>query len=302
MSEESDKNYSKSQLVVYCLIGFLAPVCTILLVNSGSPIQQYFRRTNTPELVNTAVASLDKSVPTLNDASLSVRGGSSFARVRGGAGLDPVEDELFLLSFRVKFQKLPSVGHRQNVIEKYEAADFPYSGWSFGVSQLGTSFRPEFYWRDQDGKGGWYTFADFQAKASMWYSFTVLARGNQYASLFMETEGAKPRFLGGVSLKDVKTPSSRSDLLLGAVREGEIAFLGDLSSVLIAAPDELPATPEKLSSFIAGGPAKIVKNVDPEEVKLWIDPTGVDRSPHRREIVLSGNSTWAGVQDSLAEK
>ena len=296
MSERSPKNLQGFQLLDYCLIGFLAPICTILLVNSDSPIQRYLRKPPAAELVSPASASAsltpEKDITVLKDTALSVRSGSSFARIKDSAGLDPLSDQFFMLAFKVKFKKLPSVGHRQNIIEKYEAATFPYSGWSFGVSQLGTSFRPEFYWRGSEGKGGWYTFSDFKAEANRWYSFAVLARGENYASLFMETVASKPKFLGGVSLKDVKNPVSNSDLLLGAVREGEIAFHGDLGSVLIGFPEELPSTPEELSEYLAGGPDKIVEKLTNQELKLWVDSSGTDKSKFQRDIILNGSSSW----------
>jgi len=301
MSENSDKNLSRSQVIVYCLIGFLAPICTILLVNTGSPINRYLRQPKSAALLSTASASFENT-GIEPGGSLSVEGGSSFARIKGSQSLDPQADQLFLLAFKVKFDRLPNVGHRQNIIEKYEADEFPYSGWSFGVSQLGTSFRPEFYWRDQAGEGGWYTFADFEAKSNRWYYFTVLARSDQYASLFMETSGREPQFLGGVSLQKVQNPQSSSDLLLGAVREGEIAFMGDLGSVLIATPGELPGSPEELSAFIAGGPESLVQKIGKEELKLWIDSTGADRSAFKREIILSGSSSWGRTTSDSDQK
>lgn len=258
----------------------------------------------------------DDSVP--NPADVAPRGeggdrGTSFAFVKG-EGLDPEEDELFLVSFMLRFDTLPLVGKRNNIVAKYERDRQPYPGWAVAVHRLSTSVRPEVYWRGEDGKGGWLTFADVEFLPNRWYAMSVVARPGKMISVYIQAlaphdhAGARSAsgwvqvgdvleplgdviFAGGHDISGLQTPRTVSDLQVGAKARGKTAFRGDIAHLLISTPTELSLSIDNLRTALSGGPLTIRRLFAADDVQLWIGDSGRDESRFARLVETAGASS-----------
>lgn len=234
----------------------------------------------------------------------SVKGGTSFAVVRSDQGLDPELDRAFFLSFVVRFDQLPTVGFRHNIISKYASKEHPYPGWAIALRSLETSMRPEVYVKGKSGSGGWFTFDRINIRPGGWYSFSLLLKPKEFMALYVQEVGGVGeatqsehldtgvRFLGGQDISAVDITKTASDIYLGTIRQGPTGFTGEVGLVLLAHPGEINPAVEQLRKFLQGGPVEIAKKLLPEDIQLWVTDKGKDESRYARMIEFTGRPSW----------
>ena len=304
----------------FAIIGFIIPLALVIYISGSFPKNGISPEQIGSSLFDTAADGIDSArtrldpqeSPTTKQSSpifgLNVAAPGSYLSLNDSLGIDPKSNGYFLLSFRILLRDLPLVGVRQNILEKYEAHKFPYPGWSFGLSNLGTSIRPEFYWRAKNETGGWYTFADTELRLNQWYTFTILAKDGEFASAFIEdsnnssstheqaSSSENLKFLGGADLSGVGLPGSASSCNIGAFRTMPGSFSGWLSSILIALPNSVPDSLEGLEELFSGGPERIAGSIGDESVRVYLDrrmeslPAG--------SMNLSGPATWTNFSSN----
>ena len=253
---------------------------------------------------NQVVATSAAPKPKLADSKvLSISSGRSYVSVPTADNLKPRSDKNFIVSSLIRFEAFPQKGNRHTFVSKYDGKKYPYPGWAFALHNLGTSMRPEIYWRGVSGRGGWYAFERVRLREKRWYSFSIVSRPRDYLSLYLQpfhktsAGSLEPTgdvvFLGGYDVRRVQLEKTSSELLLGAVRTGKKAFSGYLGRFLLAAPRAIPNNIRETRELVDGGPAKLVANIKGEDLLLWIAGRGIDESPYARNLTLVGKAKWS---------
>jgi len=216
--------------------------------------------------------------------------------------LDPIPGKFFVASVAVNITSLPRSGKRQKLMGKYGSVGKTTPGWAIGIRRLSTSTRPEVYWQDESGNGGWFTFERFRFRRNRWYALTLVALPGDFMSLYVQElrgiepvaeadaedqsgdAAAAPVFLGGYSLSDVSLMPTDAVLEFAPRRVEAGDFRGAVRTVLVANPVRLPKSPDKLSEIIVGGPDEFAARVHEQELRLWVRDDGADHSPKSRSI------------------
>lgn len=284
--------YLKTAVLV--LFFFLVPVGFILLVSPPLFKNAFI----SPDLAQLSGVGLKRKNPRIvyqEDRELETSYASKerwYAIVRNASDLDPHKGDVFLVSFLVRFNGFPSERKRHNIIEKYDTSKRPYPGWAIGIKKINGLIRPQVYWRDAKGHGGWYTFDSLKPKKNTWYSLTLIARDSKYLSLYIEPlehESIAPEtklvsFLGGHKIENILTPSSKSDLSLGVVRSEGKSFRGDLARVVIGHPSSLVEKIYFLLEFLEGGSGLLKTKLDSRDLVLAINERWQDESQGKHPI------------------
>ncbi len=282
------------------VVGFIVPVYTALhfapgMFRYGAPPPGYVRASlSTPAAVTVPAPVDERLLPEPQTKALSVASNEA---------LDPKNGNFFVVSVDVKIASLPRMGKRQRLVSKYSNESQPYPGWGIAIRRLNTSTRPEVYWQNSKGKGGWYTFEHVRFEKNRWYTFTLVARNHDLLSLYLEprepvpsempapdadmaeSSGSGVQFLGGYNLAEVEVSPTAAALEFPppVVENGE--FRGQIRNVLVAQPAHIPPRREKLRELIGGGGEALVSRIEPEELSLFVDESGADRSPAQRAVV-----------------
>lgn len=237
---------------------------------------------------------------------------SAYLTVASNELFDPKDGSIFIIAARFTFESLPKVGKRSRIAMRYDKGAKPYPGWALAIRRFDTSIRPEMYWESGDGKGGWLTFDHVNIVKGVPYQLTLIARGSDLMSMYLEDLSApgdsdasaddpdaeltkRPRevvFAGGYPLNDMKTPHSEAPLYFApqSSRRGE--FRGALHELLIARVDEFPLKRERLTEELKGGMPSLLKMVGEEARILWVyeepgSQTPRDSSSHHFPISIS---------------
>lgn len=226
---------------------------------------------------------------------------SFYARVVADKLLDPQDGQYFLVSTVVRFDELPEVGQRENLIAKYESKNFPYYGWALGIHRFETSIRPAVYWKDSQGKGGWFTFNSINLSKRKYYAITLVAKDGEFIQLYAEElnvlqdkevfnakefavkNPARSSFKGAYSLAKIAAPKSEQNLLFGTYKKRFSAFV---SNLLIATPSSLELS--TIERQIKGGAETLVGSLKANEIQLWIKD-GADHSSFKRALEIQKN-------------
>lgn len=243
-----------------------------------------------------------------NSQALQVSEGSGrYASIDSSPELNPSSDNYFVVSFLVRFYDLPQDRQRHNIIEKYDSEHFPYPGWAIGITKINGLIRPQVYWRDGYGHGGWFTFDSFDCTVNNWYAVTLVTRGNQYLSVYVEPFGerltsptgasswnisdrhasSRVVFLGGHPTFDVAPPATGALLELAVTKANGKSFKGDVELFLVAAPREFGDDVTHLQDYLSGGPLGLRSQLKATEVAISINSTWRDESQYAREIKRS---------------
>lgn len=305
---------SSWRVIILSVLGFALPVGLAVI---GAPL--LFDYVVGPADLSSSASSARIQMPEImtgkGDEQLTIAEGSAFASVRSDSALEISPNLPFIVSALVRFDQLPTGEDRHVFIAKFAGKNPPYAGWAFAMHRLSTSLRPEIYWRGDDGQGGWFAFERVNLRTDQWYSFTAVLSKELSLSLYLQEAKMSPealrllsqasvlneptdpanntlQFLGGYDVSGIPLPRTRADLNFGAIRADQKAFHGELSSLLIAAPQELPRSKRKLMAFLNGGSKKIHSQLKDEDVKLWISERGIDESGFARPTTLSGGAQW----------
>jgi hypothetical protein len=216
--------------------------------------------------------------------------GHSRLELKSYLGLDPLENQTFLVSFKLKLHSLPQIGNRQNLLTKYVNDKKPHPGWAIAVSRFNTGSRFQVYWKDFKGRGGWYVFDNVSLVRNREYNLSLIASVDGILGLYFqptpvaddETEGlfdsetktveinTDANFLGGFDVSQVKLTTNDYSLTIGDRQIGERAFRGEISEVLIANISKEFVDYKEALDFVEGGSNSIVERISANEVSLWL--------------------------------
>ncbi len=292
------------KVVLFSILGFSIPIVCALhfgpqLFESAMPPSEYVRGSlASPEQGGGLRTAEDGELPVTDPQEAQ----SAYRSVASDDSLDPGADRYFLVSVDFKIASLPKMGRRQKLISKYASGGSPNPGWALAIRRLNTSTRPEIYWQNKDGKGGWYTFDNVRFERNQWYSLTLVARDGDLLSLYIQQlttqgqnelseEGDEPselgvgaKFIGGYNLDgQLLTPTAAALEFSAPVSENN-EFRGEVRNILLAQPRDIPQRHEKLRSFLEGGAGEIASRFEPGEVSLFIDENGRDTSAAQRAV------------------
>jgi hypothetical protein len=182
-----------------------------------------------------------------------------------------------------------SVGRRSILLVKYDRKYPPHPGYAIAFRKAeDNSIRPEVYWQDKEGKGGWLVFPDItesglniQEAGKEWQLILLSFRKGRYLGLHhgvyrqnnfnvdIDTSGI--RTLGGYDLPNIDIPDSNSALFLGTPYIGDIranigffgiAQLPHLTEQLTQIANSLFAVPMTELSGELATPSSVVKSED----------------------------------------
>lgn len=211
-----------------------------------------------------------------------------FSEIVHARHVDPTGDSVFVVSAKVRFAKLPDVGQRERIFFKYAVRESPYAGWALALKRWATTMRPEVYWRDAAGNGGWYTFGELNVSQGQWYTFTFIAENDEALSMYVSPDGDSAaeagsdpeglsHFLGGVSLEKVSLPRSSDSLYLAPVSRNALAAQQDSVQHPVEIDEFVIAelTPERYASLKArlkGRVQQLQGTLEAAEIKLRVSP------------------------------
>lgn len=233
-----------------------------------------------------------------------------FQTVSSDQALDPAAGRYFIVSIQVKLKGFGRSGKRQRLVAKYAADSSPFPGWAIAIRKLNTSTRPEIYWQNRDGKGGWYTFEHMRFLRNRWYTLTLIARDQDLLSLYVEessesgetseavsdddpefdtntvsAEGV--RFLGGYNIGEMQIVPTSASLEFAPRSSDSSDFRGEVRNLLIARPERVPPKQSRLMELVQGGAPQISTRLSEEDISLWVDDNGLDRSRSQRSVSLA---------------
>ena len=305
------------RVLVLSTLGFVIPIAIslFLLVMRGRAAETPAAQLPASVLAVAPVpADINSTSDDSDDSDEVVESSTGFAVYSKDHSLGPADGETFVVSFLVRFDKLPGAGRKNNLVSKYDRHKAPYAGWAIALRRLSTSVRPAVYLRGADGSGGWFTFSDYQFRSGEWYQLAVVIRRLDSVSVFIQPmnvprnqllkngwitigEGLSVQgdveFLGGHSIADVAIPESSLEMVLGADRATRENFQGEVAEFLVASGAELPVDVIKLPAFLSGGPREIKQRIGSGNVLLWIADQGVDESSYARTVQQISPSTAA---------
>lgn len=285
--------------IVQAIFGFILPIVL------GTFLAPYIFTDGVSKSIANASArkTSEKNLSLTNEvAEEAIHNNQSFyAKVKSDELINPTPDKFYILSTVVRFDKLPDAEKHENLIAKYEAKTFPYQGIALAVHRYKTSIRPAVYWKDEKGKGGWFTFNDVNFTKKSYYALTLIAKEGDFVQLYVEelnnlankelftaktntTENKDGLFKGAYSIAGIQSPSNTSSLNFGTYKEDFSAFV---SNLLIAKKSKLSL--DSLEKFIKGGPEAIASTLSQDEISLWIKD-GEDLSTSKRSLIFPENA------------
>jgi len=299
---------ARIRLLVLALTGFLVPVSLALLL-APLVFQESYQDTE-----NYSRARFGEDVQEEAHALLpgSIDPDSSFVVVPTASELDPADGKTFVVSFLLRFNRFPPIGKRNKIVFKYAAAVTPYPGWAIAWRNVSTSLRPEVYWQDAEGVGGWFSFDDVPLKLDTWYSVTLFAKPKDYLSLYVgeyheapqlhpdssstleeSGEEAPPKaritYAGGYSLEDVGTAFTQDSLHIRAGDSAASDISVDVSEVIVGYSSAEPRSIKATKSLLAAGSDSVLKYLGEQGLSLWLDSEGKDRSSFNRPVISSSS-------------
>ncbi len=289
------------------LVGFLVPIALAVVLaplffnTSYNDSDEYVRARFEQESVG------DQSHTLLPG---SIDPDSSFVVVPTARELDPQEGKTFVVSFLLRFNRFPPVGVRSKIIFKYAASVVPYPGWAIAWRNVSTSLRPEVYWQDPSGVGGWFSFDDVPLNLNTWYSVTLFARPDEFLSLYVGEHQETPNvmhggdsaearaetlpataltmsYAGGYSMQDIGTAFTDDSLHIRAGDSAESDISVDVSEVIVGYGGAMPRSIKQTKSLLAAGSESVVKYLGTDGLSLWLDAEGKDRSRFARSVSSS---------------
>lgn len=306
-NERAEGAVTRLRLLLLSAVGFLLPVA-IALVLAPIVFEKSYKET---EDYSRARLEEQESVSEQSHALLpgSIDPDSSFVVVPTATELDPQNGKTFVISFLLRFNRFPPEGVRSKIIFKYAAAVSPYPGWAIAWRNVSTSLRPEVYWQDATGSGGWFSFDDVPLKLSTWYTVTLFAEPEQFLSLYvgeyLETpvmmtaasvekraeNSSSPRlqmsYAGGYSMQGLGLAITDDSLHIRAGDSAESDISVDVSEVILGYGERMPKSVGRTKSLLAAGSESVVNYLGTEGLSLWLDADGKDRSRFSRSLISS---------------
>lgn len=235
---------------------------------------------------------------------------SSFSYILAGdtANLNPRPETVFVVSFIFRFNQLPPVGYRQNLITKYVSNEQPFPGWGVAIQRYPTSSRPEVYWRSPSGKGGWYTFERFDLLPRKIYGLTMVYTTQKALMLFLENglelandseqgnltgNSSELKYEGGYRLNEVELPVTGADLIIGSTSGSwRNSFIGEIRAVSVSEVNIEARHLEARKNTEIFRPSSVAADLGNDQVrKLFQVDCGVAESINQK-LAFRGDARW----------
>lgn len=153
---------------------------------------------------------------------------------------NPLKDELFVVSFIFNQETAPMYDRRQKLIAHYEADKKPYAGWAIALRRFTTSYRFEFYLRDKNGTGGWFSFDTIEnIEKTKNYALSFVVSPDDYIfALVSELDKdmkatGRTQKLGGFPIQGIVEVEAESKLQITSGKPKIGPFRGEISSFSI---------------------------------------------------------------------
>ncbi len=158
----------------------------------------------------------------------------------------PDQSKVTVISFYFYQETPPVFNRRQKLIIHYQEDKIPYPGWAIAFRRFPSSSRFEFYVKDKNGAGGWFSFEGVHLEKNKWYAITFALKTNEFIfSLFTPlTEEMKPsgksKKLGGFPLSGIQNVEANSKLQITSGKPRIGPFRGNIKGLSIFQLDDLP--------------------------------------------------------------
>lgn len=217
---------------------------------------------------------------------LELESSKSFIELSSEDILDPSSSKLFLFSFTFSIPESLKEGQTVKFFTKYDAKNKPYNGWGLRLRKAAGVIRPEVYWQGLESNSGWYTFAEIKPKNKNLHSLTFVADKEKSISLYFKDLSAEnsAKYLGGFSVNNIGSVKS----------EGNLRFLYPVSAskderiiifdFLIANLNSLDFN-KGIEFFQKLVNESLYKKLPYDDIALWVDARGRDRSKFARKLL-----------------
>jgi len=275
---------------LYMVLGFSIPAGLSFLAYS------HLNRDHSSETVSSNSVRMNEGVfdaPEMPFTEVEPVAEEHYFQVSSDQLLDPQKENSFLIAISFRLDELPPANSRQRIIAKYEPDIAPYSGWAIGLFSYQTSVRPAIYWKGTSGKGGWFVFGEVDLKVGETYhSLFSLTKQEQLLGFWKDssqTDRKSFRFIGGYDVSPVGLPKSESTLYYGVRGSRQTSFRGIVQKVIVASPAEQYASRSGLQRLLSGSLESLVERIQPNDLYLYVNSSGIDSGGYTREVTSSKN-------------
>lgn len=152
--------------------------------------------------------------------------------------LNPELNQNFYLLFWFNPKELPKEGTRLPLLSKINSDRRAQPGFAIALKRNSDEIRPEIYWRNDEGRGRWFTFSPFSISPHRWHLLLLSFRENRYLGL--HGVAASPdgtgsmQLLGGYNFEPPELiASSTAPIRVGTFSaDGFIGDIGPLGIIL----------------------------------------------------------------------
>jgi len=250
-------------------------VAPVLLL--GPPLKKYFFEDTLSEaqVAESAFASPIK---------INARG--AFLKVQNAQNLSPSKEKDFLAIAWFNVQDLPTPGQRMFLLSRYDAEAGNKSGYAVALARTADSLRPEVYWRDEKGKGGWYVFSDVKILPGFWFMLGLTYYQDRYLGTYLgnyqENGKIKLETAGGYDLGRSILPKGDFSLKVGSVKTG--LFTGNLGPVGIFSKANMSLEIRDILKNFLKDPVAVPDFFNDEDILFWSPDAKTDLSPNNHDI------------------
>ena len=148
------------------------------------------------------------------------------------------------------------------------------------------SLRPEVFWRDGHGNGGWYTFSDVKFLPGYWFMIALAYYDDQKLGLFIGSTGVDGKIriqnAGGYDLGKSVIPGGNAPLKVGSVKTG--LFTGNIGPVGMFSKKGISAELKSIIKSFLKEPLTVPSFLNDEDTLFWSPDAKTDLSPHNHEL------------------
>ena len=203
-----------------------------------------------PASIKSEEISADNSSP--KSASVKLFSSNNESVINIGNG------EEFLLSTEFKLFGLGGNNTRHILMHRYREDHVPYFGWAIAVKISNGKFRPQLYYRNHRGNGGWFSFKEVVFKEGDKYRLFVGVNPAQFATAYLSRiseanagGGNRVEFIGGVDLTDINLVNQKGELVVNRVTSEQDGAHAEVLSFLIGTSNFIQSDRQQILKKIA---------------------------------------------------
>ena len=221
------------------------------------------------------------------DAPVAIGGRGAFLKVLPSELFAPSLGKYFFVVAWFNIQDLPSSGQRVFLLSRYESSKSTKSGYAIAISRTIDSLRPEVYWRDEAGRGGWYSFSDVKILPGYWFMVGLTYYDDTKLGMYVGSYEGNGRVIlqpaGGYSFPEPILPASMYPLKVGSVKTG--LFTGNIGPVGIFAKESRDHVEIKsiFKNFLKS-PMAVPDTFKKDEILFWTPDAKHDLSIYNHEL------------------